>query len=141
MKREKRLPRRLSMDDRLIEENSAPLEPEPSRGAVSSTSSRRRFIRTGAAAAGAAAAAVYVKPDLRSFGIPEVLAASATGAITPPGPGPAPCPAGTRRSITGVCVVVPTNKDECKSGGYARFIDPSTGQPFRNQGQCQNSVN
>jgi hypothetical protein len=29
-----------------------------------------------------------------------------------------------------------TSKDQCKNGGYANFIDPSTGQPFQNQGQC-----
>ena len=29
-----------------------------------------------------------------------------------------------------------TSKDQCKNGGYANFIDPSTGQPFRNQGEC-----
>ena len=31
---------------------------------------------------------------------------------------------------------VPTSKDQCKNGGYEHFIDPSTGQPFKNQGRC-----
>jgi hypothetical protein len=30
----------------------------------------------------------------------------------------------------------PDPKDQCKHGGYAGFLDPSTGQPFRNQAQC-----
>jgi hypothetical protein len=34
-----------------------------------------------------------------------------------------------------------TSKDQCKNGGYANFIDPSTGQPFQNQGQCVKSFN
>jgi hypothetical protein len=53
---------------------------------ASRTSSRRRFLRTGAAVAGGAAAAIYTKPDIRSFGIPEVLAAS--GAVATPAPDP-----------------------------------------------------
>jgi hypothetical protein len=28
------------------------------------------------------------------------------------------------------------SKDSCKSGGYASYVDPATGQPFANQGQC-----
>jgi hypothetical protein len=35
----------------------------------------------------------------------------------------------------------PTSKDQCKDGGYKNFIDPSTGQPFKNQGQCIQLVN
>lgn len=31
-------------------------------------------------------------------------------------------------------------KDQCKAG-YANFIDPATGQPFKNQGQCVSHVN
>jgi hypothetical protein len=34
----------------------------------------------------------------------------------------------------------PDPKDQCKHGGFANFIDPSTGQPFRNQGQCVSHV-
>jgi hypothetical protein len=29
-----------------------------------------------------------------------------------------------------------SEKDQCKHGGYRNLIDPRTGQPFRNQGQC-----
>ena len=32
------------------------------------------------------------------------------------------------------------DKAQCKDGGYARFIDPRTGEPFRNQGQCVSFV-
>lgn len=28
------------------------------------------------------------------------------------------------------------SKDSCKSGGYASYVDPATGQPFADQGQC-----
>lgn len=31
-------------------------------------------------------------------------------------------------------------KDPCKSGGYASYVDPGTGQPFANQGQCVSFV-
>lgn len=34
----------------------------------------------------------------------------------------------------------PTNKDQCKNGGYVNFVDDS-GQPFKNQGQCVSYVN
>jgi hypothetical protein len=30
----------------------------------------------------------------------------------------------------------PTNPEQCKHGGYSAFIDPQTGQPFKNQGKC-----
>ena len=36
---------------------------------------------------------------------------------------------------------VPTSKEQCKDGGYQNFIDPSTGEPFKNQGQCIQYVN
>jgi hypothetical protein len=32
-------------------------------------------------------------------------------------------------------------KDLCKSGGYAGYVDPATGAPFGNQGQCVSFVN
>jgi hypothetical protein len=35
----------------------------------------------------------------------------------------------------------PDPTDQCKHGGFATFLDPSTGQPFRNQGQCVSFVN
>lgn len=35
----------------------------------------------------------------------------------------------------------PTTKDECKADGYQNFTDPSTDQPFKNQGQCIQYVN
>ena len=31
---------------------------------------------------------------------------------------------------------VPDPKDQCKQGGFAGFLDPSTGQPFRTQAEC-----
>jgi len=34
----------------------------------------------------------------------------------------------------------PTNKDQCKNGGYANYVDANN-QPFRNQGQCISYVN
>jgi len=37
--------------------------------------------------------------------------------------------------------LAPTSTDQCKHGGYMNFIDPSTGQPFKNQGQCIAYVN
>ena len=30
----------------------------------------------------------------------------------------------------------PTGKEQCKNGGWKDFIDPRTGEPFKNQGQC-----
>jgi hypothetical protein len=30
----------------------------------------------------------------------------------------------------------PDPTDRCRNGGFANYIDPSTGQPFRNQGEC-----
>jgi hypothetical protein len=35
----------------------------------------------------------------------------------------------------------PQTKDDCKHGGYKSFTDPSTGEPFKNQGQCVSFVN
>jgi hypothetical protein len=35
----------------------------------------------------------------------------------------------------------PANKDQCKDGGYRNFIDPRTGRPFANQGQCVSFTN
>jgi hypothetical protein len=35
----------------------------------------------------------------------------------------------------------PTNKDQCKDGGYRNFTDPRTGRPFANQGQCVSWTN
>ena len=32
------------------------------------------------------------------------------------------------------------SKDQCKKGGYRNFIDPRTGRPFKNQGQCVSFV-
>src|SRR5687768_6832076 len=40
------------------------------------TPSRRRFITGAAAATGAAVASTYVRPDLKSFGVPSALAQS-----------------------------------------------------------------
>jgi hypothetical protein len=40
-----------------------------------------------------------------------------------------------------VAAQAPDPKDQCKNGGFANFIDPSTGQPFRNQGQCVSHAN
>ena len=37
--------------------------------------------------------------------------------------------------------VPPTSADQCKGGGHTRFIDPSTGASFANQGQCIQFVN
>lgn len=34
---------------------------------------------------------------------------------------------------------VPTDKDQCKNGGYVNYTD-AQGQPFKNQGQCVSSV-
>jgi uncharacterized protein YraI len=34
----------------------------------------------------------------------------------------------------------PTDKDQCKGGGYQGFIDPGTGDFFTNQGQCVSFV-
>jgi hypothetical protein len=33
------------------------------------------------------------------------------------------------------------DKDRCKSGGHANYVDPYTGQPFQNQGRCEAFVN
>jgi len=30
--------------------------------------------------------------------------------------------------------------DACRNGGYANYVDPSTGAPFKNQGQCVSYV-
>ena len=35
----------------------------------------------------------------------------------------------------------PTDKNQCKSGGYKNFIDPSTGKAFKNQGLCVSFTN
>jgi hypothetical protein len=35
---------------------------------------------------------------------------------------------------------LPNDKDQCKNDGYKNFTDPSTGQPFKNQGQCVSSA-
>jgi hypothetical protein len=32
--------------------------------------------------------------------------------------------------------MAPQTKQDCMNGGFANFIDPTTGQPFKNQGQC-----
>jgi hypothetical protein len=32
-------------------------------------------------------------------------------------------------------------KEACKHGGFANYVDPSTGAPFKNQGQCISFVN
>jgi hypothetical protein len=37
--------------------------------------------------------------------------------------------------------VAPTTKQDCMNGGYANFTDPTTGAPFKNQGQCIKFVN
>ncbi|MEA2874278.1 MAG: tripartite motif-containing protein 71 [Hyphomicrobiales bacterium] len=34
----------------------------------------------------------------------------------------------------------PTNKDQCRNGGYANYVDDNN-QPFRNQGRCVSYVN
>lgn len=42
----------------------------------------------------------------------------------------------------GVASAAPApTKDFCKSGGYAKYVDPATGQPFVNQGTCVTFVN
>lgn len=33
------------------------------------------------------------------------------------------------------------SKDACKNGGHSQYVDPATGQPFTNQGQCVSFVN
>jgi len=38
--------------------------------------------------------------------------------------------------IRGFLVPGDSGKDQCKDGGYRSLIDPRTGAPFRNQGQC-----
>lgn len=51
---------------------------------------------------------------------------------------------GTETFIEGPFVAgltAPTTKQDCMNGGYANFIDPSTGAPFKNQGQCIKFVN
>jgi hypothetical protein len=34
----------------------------------------------------------------------------------------------------------PVSEEQCKDGGYRNLIDPETGQPFKNQGQCVSFV-
>lgn len=42
----------------------------------------------------------------------------------------------------GVAQATPApSKDLCKSGGYAKYVDPATGQPFVDQGTCVTFVN
>ena len=36
--------------------------------------------------------------------------------------------------------LAPTDKDQCKDEGHRNFIDPRTGEPFKNQGQCVSFV-
>lgn len=43
---------------------------------------------------------------------------------------------------TGVATAAPVaDKELCKSGGFASYVDPATGTPFANQGQCVSFVN
>jgi hypothetical protein len=44
-------------------------------------------------------------------------------------------------SQTTTTPAAPISKEQCKDGGYARFTDPATGQPFTNQGRCVQFVN
>ena len=37
--------------------------------------------------------------------------------------------------------LAPTSKQDCMNGGFQNFIDPGTGAPFSNQGQCIKFVN
>lgn len=37
-------------------------------------------------------------------------------------------------TVPGVASAEP--KDSCKDGGFANYVDPTTGQPFTNPGQC-----
>lgn len=42
---------------------------------------------------------------------------------------------------TGVWVVPPIEKDDCKKYGWEELIDPETGEIFKNQGQCVSEAN
>ena len=44
-------------------------------------------------------------------------------------------------SISAASAAPSPYKNACKNGGYANFVDPSTGQPFKNQGQCVAAAN
>jgi hypothetical protein len=46
----------------------------------------------------------------------------------------------TTGPLAPVAAQAPDPKDQCKNGGFANFVDPSTGQPFKNQGQCVSHV-
>jgi hypothetical protein len=51
---------------------------------------------------------------------------------------------GTQTFVEGPFVVglaAPTSKGDCMNGGFSNFTDPSTGAPFKNQGQCIKFVN
>lgn len=41
----------------------------------------------------------------------------------------------------GVAQAAPGDKELCKNGGYTKYVDPITGQPFKNQGRCISFVN
>ena len=43
-------------------------------------------------------------------------------------------------AVPGVASADP-GKDACKDGGYVNYLDPVTGDPFKNQGRCVSFVN
>lgn len=49
--------------------------------------------------------------------------------------------AATAASMGSASAAPAADKEFCKSGGFADFINPATGQPFKNQGQCVSFVN
>lgn len=42
---------------------------------------------------------------------------------------------------TGVWVIPPPEKEDCKKYGWEELIDPDTGEIFKNQGQCVSETN
>ncbi len=45
-------------------------------------------------------------------------------------------------SIAPSAIAAPAaNNDLCKFGGYANYVDPATGHPFKNPGQCVSFMN
>jgi hypothetical protein len=68
--------------------------------------------------------------------------AGATGEIVLTGTSRGPGAVGDVFTITGTLTTpppVPTDKDQCKDGGWQDLAD-NQGQPFRNQGQCVSFV-
>lgn len=120
----------------------APSETEPGPG---QGSTRRRFIRTSIAATAGVTAASYIKPSLRSFGVPAALAVSGPqngGGGTGDGGGDdggplvltcANCPSGTLlydnlcqvcrpgfRVVGGICI--PRTSTPCPPGACSNCV-------------------